>query len=120
MGNIQFTMIPTGNLQNILTIVGAVAGILIGLITGYFSVYSNMNKSNNFSMDGKLDVQKKNEKFPMIFTSVVFFAFGGAVIAAAFLSEEIASIRGTALVLASLFVGGGVLMAVTAFKQKKE
>lgn len=71
--------IPDGNYQLVITIVGAIIGIVCGAIIGRFGVYTKMNKTNNFTTNDEFTKQymPKKSSGPMFLAAFVFLGFGG-------------------------------------------
>ena len=74
----------TGDLQNIVTVVGAVLGIICGFFIGRFKVYTSLNKSNTIgdSLNPELGADAhRSQGGPLtIVVGMIFLVMGIAII----------------------------------------
>lgn len=111
--------IPSGNYQLIITIVGAIIGIVCGIVIGRFGVYSKMNKTNNLTTDDEFTKQymPKKSAGPMFLAGLVFLGIAGMCGYAVYQAYIQHSSSLFAVIMCVIIFGGvGIGLIVSAIK----
>ena len=129
-----------GTLQNILTVIGAIIGVLTGCIVGKNSVYISLNQSNSIGSEDETASNSPQSKATLILIGIVFCLFGILLAFFGFKTDMFSSSlsfdpnakvtlnqvfsmepsEGTLFVFAAIFFGVGVLSLFLAAKTKKK
>ena len=129
-----------GTLQNILTVIGAVFGVLIGCLIGKNSVYISLNQSNSIGSEDTDASNPPQSKAVYILIGIVFCLFGILLAFFGFKTDMFSSSlsfdpnakvtwnqifsfelsEGTIWMFAAIFFGVGVLSLFLAAKTKKK
>lgn len=129
-----------GTLQNILTVVGAIIGVLTGCLIGKNSVYISLNQSNSIGSEDTDASNPPQPKAVYILIGIVFCLFGILLAFFGFKTDMFSSSlsfdpnakvtlnqvfsmepsEGTLFVFAAIFFGGGILSFIAGGKTKKK
>lgn len=113
-------MMPSGNYQLVITIVGALIGIACGMLVGRYSVFFKMNKKNNFAEDTKYKGKSvpRSKSVGFFFGGFFCWAFAAAVFLACYSEYSKGAMEniGTIVIMAVLFFAFGLLCFITGIK----